>query len=199
MGKYFLIDSIRSIVVKKQVIISVLSKDRPGIIADIANVIYELNGDLADMSQSVLSGFFSMVILANFDRNLPVSDISKKLDDLSTGPELTCVVKETGEKGDPDGSPEPGDVYVVTAKGKNRTGLVAAMGTFCSDRDINILGYETKLSGDAYYMMLDILLPGNQSPDSVREELAATAGQLGLSIVMQHKSLFKTVNEISLR
>jgi len=185
--------------VKKQVVISVLSKDRPGIIADIANVIYELNGDLADMSQSVLSGFFSMIILANFDRNLPVDEITRKLDSLSTGPELTCVVKETGEKNNLAGNQAKGDVYVVTAKGKNRTGLVAAMGSYCGGREINILGYETKLSGDAYYMMLDIQLPENLSPDTVREELAGTAGQLGLSIVMQHKSLFETVNEVSLR
>ncbi|MBN2656671.1 MAG: hypothetical protein JXR86_06400 [Spirochaetales bacterium] len=184
---------------KKQIVISVLSKDKPGIIADVANVIYELEGDLADMSQSVLNGFFSMIILANFDISISSEKISRKLNDLSSGPDLTCIVRETGDSPFQIREEEESDVYVVTAQGKNRTGLVAAMGSFCRDRNINIIGYVTKLSGDIYSMMLDIVLPEDLSPDSVHDELAAVAGKLGLAIVMQHKSLFKTVNEISLR
>lgn len=50
---------------KKEIIISVLSRDRPGIVADIAGVIYNLEGDLTDLSQSVLGGFFIMTVVLN--------------------------------------------------------------------------------------------------------------------------------------
>ena len=49
-------------VMKKQLVISVMSKDRPGIIADITGVILDLGGDLADLNQSVLGGYFSMIL-----------------------------------------------------------------------------------------------------------------------------------------
>lgn len=185
--------------VKKQIVISVLSKDRPGIIADIANIIYELKGDLADMSQSVLNGFFSMIILANFDAELSIEEISKKMDSISTESSLTCIVKETVDFGAVPTSNITGDIYVVTAQGKNRTGLVAAIGSYCKKQNINIIGYVTKLNDDTYSMMLDIVIPDNLSADSVHDDLAEVGGDLGLSIVMQHKSLFETVNEISLR
>lgn len=43
---------------KRQLVISVMSKDRPGIVADITGTIFDLDGDLADLNQSVLGGIF---------------------------------------------------------------------------------------------------------------------------------------------
>jgi len=183
---------------KKHIVISVLSKDRPGIIADISNVIYELDGDLADMNQSVLSGFFSMIVIAQFDSEISNKIILDKINKLNSPTELNCIVSETSESSLNMIRETHGDIYVVTAQGKNRTGLVAAIGSFCSDRNINIIDYDTKLSGNTYSMMLDIDIPGTVSPDRIHEELSRMAQDLGLKIVMQHKDLFKTVNEISL-
>ena len=54
----------------KQMIISVMSKDRTGIIADITGAIYELGGDLADLNQSVLGGYLTMILFATFYENI---------------------------------------------------------------------------------------------------------------------------------
>lgn len=182
---------------KKHFVISVLAADRPGIIADVADVIYQLEGDLSDMNQSVLNGFFSMIILASFDGKVSADDISCRLNDLETGGEINCLVRETASFAPPLPLPD-GDIYVVTAQGENRTGLVASVSAFCRNRNINILGYDTKLSGNTYSMMLDIMLPVGLSSDDVHRDLAETGSGLGLKIVMQHKKLFETVNEISL-
>ena len=54
-----------------------MSRDRPGIVADITGAIYQLNGDLADLSQSVLSGFFIMTVIAQFDSDISIKEIKK--------------------------------------------------------------------------------------------------------------------------
>jgi glycine cleavage system transcriptional repressor len=183
---------------KKHIVLSVLSKDRPGIIADIANVIFELEGDLADMSQSVLDGFFSMIVIAQFDAEITEQMIQEKILNLNSKTELNCIVREINETSISQTQSNPGDIYVVTGQGKNRTGLVAAIGSFCRDHSINIIDYDTKLSGNTYSMILDIDIPSTLSPDKIHEKLHRMAQNLGLKIVMQHKDLFKTVNEISL-
>lgn len=183
---------------KKQIVISVLSKDRPGIIADIASVIYELNGDLADMSQSVLNGFFSMVVIAQFDKNVTEKNIIAKVNALKSSTLLKVIVEGTDSDSLNCEINKPTDIYVLTAQGKNRTGLVASIGSFCRDRNINIIDYVTKLSEGVYSMILEIDLSGSKSTDEIHNELAQMASELGLKIVMQHKSLFETVNEISL-
>ncbi|MBN4071716.1 ACT domain-containing protein [Desulfotalea psychrophila] len=58
----------------KQVVISVMSKDRPGIIADVTTVIYDLGGDLADLNQSVLGGYFTMLLIADNRGHLLTSE-----------------------------------------------------------------------------------------------------------------------------
>ena len=47
-----------------------MSQDRPGIVADITGAIYQLNGDLADLNQSVLCGYLTMILIATFDDHL---------------------------------------------------------------------------------------------------------------------------------
>lgn len=183
---------------KKQIVISVLSKDRPGIIAHVAGVIYELNGDLADMSQSVLNGFFSMIVIARFDKNVAVEDIIEKLESFDSKTSLEVIVKETDFDSIDHIGVLPSDIYVVTGQGKNRTGLVAAIGSFCSNNNINIIDYDTKLSNDIYSMILEIDLSNTDSVEDIHNKLDVMAENLGLKIVMQHKDLFETVNEISL-
>jgi len=64
---------------ERQMIISVMSKDRPGIIADVTGAIFELDGDLADLNQSVLCGYLTMILIATFDGSVTPEDVIAKL------------------------------------------------------------------------------------------------------------------------
>ncbi|MCK5200965.1 MAG: hypothetical protein KAR21_21575, partial [Spirochaetales bacterium] len=183
---------------KKQIVISVMSRDRPGIVADIAGAIYQLNGDLADLSQSVLSGFFIMTVIAQFDSDISVKEIKEKIASIESATSLEVMVKEV-DSSEINQSPSlPEDIYIVTGQGENRTGLVFSMGAFCKDHEINIIDYDTKLSDNMYSMILEIDLTNSESAEVIHEKLNNMAKKLGLEVVMQHKSLFDTVNEISL-
>lgn len=182
---------------KKQIVLSVMSKDRPGIVADIAGVIYGLNGDLADLSQTVLSGFFSMIVIARFDDNITAGKIKEKISLIKSDTSLEVTVKEVGTDEIEYPPAQPKDIYIVTGQGKNRTGLVAAMANFCRDHEINIIDYDTKLADGIYSMILEIDLTNSGSVEIIRKKLDSMAKELGLKIVMHHKSLFDAVNEIS--
>ena len=183
---------------KKQVVISVMSLDRPGIVADIAGAIYQLNGDLADLSQSVLHSFFIMTVIAQFDSDISVKEIKEKIGLIDSATSLEVMVKEV-DSSEINQSPSlPKDIYIVTGQGKNRTGLVFSMGAFCKDHEINIIDYDTKLSDNMYSMILEIDLTNSESVEVIDEKLNNMAKKLGLKVVMQHKSLFDAVNEISL-
>ena len=183
---------------KKQIVISVISRDRPGIVADITRAIYELDGDLADLSQSVLSSFFIMTVIAQFKNTVSVGEIKEKIGLIESATSLEVMVKEI-DNSEINQSPSlPENIYIVTGQGENRTGLVFSMGTFCKDHEINIIDYDTKLSDNIYSMILEIDLTNSESAEVIHEKLNDMADKLGLKIVMQHKSLFETVNEISL-
>lgn len=50
----------------KKLIITVLGHDRVGIIAGISNILAEANVNILDISQTILQGFFTMVMVVDF-------------------------------------------------------------------------------------------------------------------------------------
>jgi predicted amino acid-binding ACT domain protein len=87
---------------------------------------------------------------------------------------------------------------VLTAQGKNRSGLVHRISLFCCQHGINILDLATALSDDQYTMILQLDLSRVDSVDTIRTTLTQYAEEAGLSVVLQHEDIFKAVSEISL-
>lgn len=73
---------------QKKVVISVLGLDRKGIIARVSNALYNNDANILDISQTIVSGYFTMILVA---------DISSKecsFDALSN--ELAALSEEMG-------------------------------------------------------------------------------------------------------
>ncbi len=60
-------------------VISVMSRDRVGIVADVAARIAGLGGDLADLSQTTLRGFFTLIVIASFPDGVDLETVRGEL------------------------------------------------------------------------------------------------------------------------
>lgn len=67
-------------------IVTVIGKDRVGIIARVCTVLSQQNVNVLDISQTILQGFFTMTMLVD------TSEASVSL------AELTAILKQTGEE-----------------------------------------------------------------------------------------------------
>jgi glycine cleavage system transcriptional repressor len=199
----------------KQMVMSVMSKDRPGIVADITGVIYQLKGDLADINQSVLRDYFSMILIATFDDAVTPEDVAAGFSRIPSSTKLEVVVKEVETLPAFVAAEQGREVYVLTAQGRNKSGLVHSISLFCYQHGINILDLATTLKGDLYTMILQLdfsrveammVRDGLTSQetgmagamDIIRADLARCAGESGLHVVLQHEDIFKAANEIAL-
>ena len=180
----------------KQVIISVMSKDRTGIVADVTGAIYELGGDLADLNQSVLCGYLTMILFATFDADVDPEMIIARIDAIDSPTRLDVVAREVVEPLDADLPPLPERTYIMTAQGHNRKGLVYGISSFCFNHDINIMDLATTIKGDTYTMVLQLDLSRVESLAGVRRDLQIFSEKQDLQIVLQHHDLFKVTNEI---
>jgi glycine cleavage system transcriptional repressor len=183
---------------QRQMIISVLSKDRPGIIADITGAIFELNGDLADLSQSILCGYLTMTLIVTFDRDLTTDAVYGKLAAIKSKNGYEIIVKsmDLPLQESNDGLPEK--TYILTVQGKNKSGMVYSISSFCYQRDINILDLSTTLKDDQYTMVLQLDLSKVTSIKQVREDLDLHAQKNEINIMMQHYDIFRVTNEVTL-
>jgi len=180
----------------KQMIISVMSRDRTGIVADITGAIYELGGDLADLNQSILGGYLTMILFAAFDQDITPDTLRERIAAIDSPTELDVVVREVVDPLEGESAELPKRTYIMTTQGINRKGIVYGISSFCFENDINIMDLATTTSGDTYTMVLQLDLSAVESIVDVRSRLARYAEENELQVVLQHHDLFKVTNEI---
>ena len=65
----------------KKAVISVLGKDQKGIIAKVTNELYECSVNVLDISQTIVSGLFTMILIADISDE--ACDLKARLEALS--------------------------------------------------------------------------------------------------------------------
>ncbi|MGX6592504.1 ACT domain-containing protein [Cetobacterium ceti] len=72
-------------------IITVLGKDRVGIIAKVSTYLAEVNVNILDISQSIIDGYFNMIMIVDVSKpKKPIEIISEELQNI--GIELGIVI-----------------------------------------------------------------------------------------------------------
>lgn len=66
----------------KKALVSVTGKDKPGIIAKVSGALYELNVNVLEISQTILDGYFTMLMIVDVtNASVSFSDIAAKLNE----------------------------------------------------------------------------------------------------------------------
>ncbi len=179
-------------------VLSIMSRDRVGIVRDVSAAVRDLHGDIADLSQTVLRGYFTMILLVTFPGDVGETQIVDALARLSEG--ATSPLKISVLSADdiaPAPTAAPTDSYVITARGADRIGFVATVADFCAENALNIIDLATMVDGDDYVMILQIEL-GVVEVDDVRRGLVDFRRETGMDVVLQHHDIVQAMNEIAL-
>ena len=158
---------------KTQYVISIMSRDRVGIVYEVSKAISELQGNIADIRQSVLCGYFTMILLATFPPDVNQRTIQRKLAGVDAHSEtaIDAMVEKVEENAVTSFTPIPENAYVLTASGTDKIGFVATVTSFCARHNINILDLSTTVSAGSYIMILIIDLNLCGPINAVREDL----------------------------
>jgi glycine cleavage system transcriptional repressor len=172
----------------KKILITVSGKDKPGIIAKVSGLLFARGCNLEDISMTLLEGQFAMMMTACLPSPLTWTRVPQDLDLLRSAPwSLDCYMTELkgeaprGEKHGKGSLP-----YMITAFGKDRTGIVyevsralAAMRVNITDLDSRILGKGAKTT---YAMLLEVDLPGPRVLPKLKAFLAKVSKKLKIEI-----------------
>lgn len=180
----------------KQLVMSVMSKDRPGIIADITTVIYDLGGDLADLNQSVLGGYFTMLLIAEFDEKITPEDLYAGFSHIKSKTKLEAVIKEMEVNLEIERDHLPKETFIITGQGGNRKGLVKILGDFFYSNNINVLDLVTTREGEKYTMIFQVDLTHIASMEVFREDLRILGEEQKMNLFLQHNDIFMATNEV---
>jgi glycine cleavage system transcriptional repressor len=173
----------------KKYIMTAFSKDRPGIVADLTEVIYENGGNLEDSSMTSMLDEFVIILLftgpaAVFDERLS-SDCRR----LEREKGITAFVRPVEPA--PPKTEAPITKKTVRVEGVDQAGIVYKISRYLADRDINIENLSSQRlispeSGTAIYTMeIKVQIPEKISTDQLEEGLSKVGETLNLDIFIE--------------
>lgn len=179
-----------------QFVISILARDRVGIIADVTTVIRNLDGNLADLSQTVLCGHFTMILVADFPPRVDAEAIRQSLQAVDPEEPFEVGIRKPREALHAETADPVGDHYILTAVGPDEIGLVAAVSTHLREHGINIDDLTTRVEDGNYTMILSIDFPADAAIGVFKQAMQEAMDPVGVRIDIQHHEIFRATNEI---
>lgn len=176
---------------KTYFILSAIGKDRPGIVADVSEVIYGCGGNIEDSSMSLLRNHFALLLLFSTDREEVNQKLSSDLKRLEWEKNLSVFFSAvTFEEAYPKAK-EQTDRYKITTSGVDHAGIVFKVCRLLADRKVNIIDMKTHRvltaeSGTPLFEMdIDVEVPHSVSEQGLREDLHRLANELMIDLVLR--------------
>ena len=158
--------------------ITVIGRDRPGIVADVAEVLARLGANLTDSTMTRLRGHFAMTLICV---GPAAADVEAALAPLAADGQLLATVRAVTPGGEAVPSGEP---YVMAVHGADRMGIVAAMTRVLAEAGGNVTDLSTRLAGSLYVVVAEVDLPSGTA-EQVAGRLASTAADLGVDVTLR--------------
>jgi glycine cleavage system transcriptional repressor len=173
---------------KKWFALSAIGRDRPGIVADLAELIYECDCNLEDSSMTILGGEFAVLLLLSGQE----ADVERRLSSackrLEWEKRLTVFFRPLENEPVRYGAGERTVPYELQATGVDKAGIVARIARCLADHGINITQMQTHShpepgSGTAIYTMrIRMEVPATVGIAALRERLERIADALHIHI-----------------
>ena len=171
--------------------LSAIGKDRPGIVADLAELIYECDCNLEDSSMTILGGEFAVLLL--------LSGVGSGLDErlraackrLEWERRLTVFIRPLEGEPVPYGTDEVREPFQLRAVGVDKAGIVARICRCLADRRINILRLQSRshpqpeTGTPIYDLRIQLDVPAGADEAALRRELEDVAASMHVDVTLE--------------
>lgn len=104
-------------------VISVLVADRAGVLYDITSAITDMGADIDGISQTVLEGYFTVILTATFPEPVEMDAVKRAITLNFEADEANIAIRPYGTNPPPDPVPN-GERYVLTLTGTDSPGIL---------------------------------------------------------------------------
>jgi glycine cleavage system transcriptional repressor len=170
--------------------IAAIGRDRPGIVADLSECVFECDCNLEDASMTMLGSEFATLMVVSGVGHTIRERISTAMKRLEWEKHLTIFLRPIENEPQPPAGHEAKQ-YTVTARGVDKAGIVAGVARCLADRAVWITDLRGRLehSPDTgtplYTLRIRANVPSQVSAQTLRQSLVAVAEQLGIEVSLE--------------
>ena len=172
---------------KRWFILSAIGRDRPGLVAELTQLIYDSSANLEDSRMSILGSDFAVILLCSSSEPQVDTRIAVGAKHLERDFGLTILLRSLeGEPRPP--VPAPGtQLFRIEAAGEDRAGIVTSLCRVLAANGVNIAELSTRSrpgpGGSPHYeLRIAAEVPDNLDHQELREALEAEADRLVIDV-----------------
>jgi glycine cleavage system transcriptional repressor len=173
---------------EKKFILTAFSKDRPGIVADISEVIYDNGCNLEDSTMTSMLDEFAIILLFTGKGDNLEDELARDCRRLERDKGITAFIRSVEDE--EREKPASYQTKTINVEGIDQTGIVFKISRFLADHQINIerLTSRKQASPGAgtihYFMDIQVQLPGTISAADLEKGLSQVGEELNLEITV---------------
>jgi glycine cleavage system transcriptional repressor len=174
---------------KRWFIVSAMGRDRPGLVADLARLIYDCDANLEDSRMTILGSDFAVILLCSALAADAGDRLAVGAKRLERDHALTILVRSLEGENRPTVPASDFALYRIEAAGEDKAGIVAGLCRVLADHSVNIAELSTRSrpgpGGSPHYeMTLVAQVPVRLDARELREALEREADRLVVDVAL---------------
>lgn len=170
----------------QNIVLTAVGSDRPGIVAAVSKVLYEIGCNIEDSSMTLLKGEFAMILIISSKEDIPLAQFNEKFDALREKLQLSIYLRELSSDELVHVTDTQADTYIISVYGTDKPGIVYTVTQLLSDKKINITDVNTHIAGTrgkpVYVMVLEVEVPQNISQEQLGRDLENIGKKLNVDV-----------------
>lgn len=166
--------------------VSVMGKDRPGIVAEVSRILYELGCNIEDSTCTILSGQFAMILVVFHEKPMTTAEMNPSFDDVRKKMGLQVTIHPLKADEVVHDKSFTGRPHIISVYGADRPGIVYSVARELARRKVNITDLNTQVVGSkerpVYVMVLEVDLPEGIDMKELDAVFDGIKKELGVSI-----------------
>lgn len=184
-----------------KMIISVIGPDRPGIIAAVTKILFENDGNIENVSQTIMQSQFSGTFIVTLPDHLGQTTLTGLLKEGLRPMGLHVHLHLIDEGPGPAGTRfEHAQRFVITTQGPDQKGLVAKITAVIAHFGVNVTNLQAIFKGGDdptdNVMIYEVDIPLETNQPALRRALKEKADELNLDINIQHRNIFEAIHRV---
>jgi glycine cleavage system transcriptional repressor len=172
---------------KRQVALSAIGQDQPGIVARLTRALFEQGCNLEESSMTRLKGEFAILLLVTLPEGVSGTTLEKAVEPAARELGLTLVVRELAD-GEMQAGDDSGTIpYTLVVYGADRPGIVFHVTEAAARHALNITDLRTRVTGPTpvYSLIMELEAPGELAVQGFRDDLQKLKGELQVETTLE--------------
>lgn len=170
-------------------IVTVMARDRVGIVRDVSSAITGIDGNITYLSQTVVREYFTLIVSTQMPDERTQSEIRQAIERngevgefaVNVRPYMEPYVNKTG----------PTERFTLSMQGKDRKGIIARATGYLAEKNVNIDDFYCYVHEGVLLMLAQVSVPLGIDMEKLQQELVEVGKKFGITAHLQHENIFQ--------